>query len=340
MSEPGSSVMDVIRLDLGTFISSENKMTSQPIGRRRFLGTTTALGALGVVGSLPSVHGSTSLKSTAESVIGELYESLSETQRAEVCKTFADPLRQKVNANWHVVKPIVGSNFYSKSQRSMAHEIVKNLTSPSGFELLSKQMEDDDGGLDAYSIAWFGKPGDAQFEWMLTGRHLTLRADGNTQKKVVFGGPIVYGHGEESAPEDNLFYFQTVKVNKVFESFSSEQRAKALLQSSIPAESNVKVQTKDSYEGLSVGAMNEEQLKLVNEALTSILGVYREEDTKEAKELLEEVGGLKSLYLQYFAKDDMKSDSIWDMWRIVGKNTCIHFRGAPHVHAFIHIQNA
>ena len=79
MSEPGSSVMDVIRLDLGTFISSENKMTSQPIGRRRFLGTTTALGALGVVGSLPSVHGSTSLKSTAESVIGELYESLSET---------------------------------------------------------------------------------------------------------------------------------------------------------------------------------------------------------------------------------------------------------------------
>jgi hypothetical protein len=188
-------------------------------------------------------------------------------------------------------------------------------------------------------MAWFGKPGDTQFEWMMTGRHLTLRADGNTQQKVVFGGPIVYGHGEESAPEDNLFYFQTVKVNKVFESLSSEQKSKALIQSSIPAESKVKVEKKDSYDGLSVGSLSEEQLKLVNEALTSILGVYREEDTKEAHELLEEVGGLKSLHLQYFAKDDLKSDGIWDMWRIAGKNTCIHFRGAPHVHAYIHIQN-
>ncbi|XZE34219.1 DUF3500 domain-containing protein [Pirellulaceae bacterium SH501] len=306
--------------------------------RRKFL---AAAGAVGVGSAmLPrGLFASSVGGSKAETVIGELYETLSESQRSVVCKEFSDALRKKVNANWHVVKPLIGSDFYTKSQRNMVHEIVKQLTSESGFELITKQTEDDDGGIDAYSVAWFGKPGSDAFEWMLTGRHLTLRADGNTQQKVVFGGPIVYGHGEETAPEDNLFFFQTEKVNKVFAALSSEQRNKALLKASIPSESAVRVEKKESYPGLSVSSLSSDQSALVNEALTSILGVYREEDSKEARDLLSEVGGLESLTLQFFANDDLKSDGVWDMWRIVGKNTCIHFRGAPHVHAYIHIEN-
>ncbi|MBU6172439.1 MAG: DUF3500 domain-containing protein [Planctomycetes bacterium] len=315
-------------------------MTSQQsIPRRNFIAAASAVGATGLLQS-PGIFGAPSRSSRAESVIGELYESLSDSQKSVVCKGFGDTLRQKVNANWHVVKPLIGSDFFTKSQQSMVHEIVKQLTSPSGYETIKKQTEDDDGGIEAYSMAWFGKPGDSEFEWMLTGRHLTLRADGNTQKKVVFGGPVVYGHGEESAPEDNIFYFQTQKVNKVFQALSTEQRNQALIQATIPGEGSVRVEKKDAYPGISVSALSSDQVQLVNEALTSILGVYREEDSKEARELLEEVGGLKSLSLQFFAKDDLKADGIWDMWRIVGKNTCIHFRGAPHVHAYIHIQNA
>jgi hypothetical protein len=318
--------------------SLNKKSNLASVDRRNFLIATSGLG-VGCALTPSSLWGFEPGGSKAETVIGELYETLTASQRDVVCKEFSDALRQKVNANWHVVKPLIGSDFYTKSQRNMVHEIVKQLTSESGFELISKQTEDDDGGIDAYSVAWFGKPGTESFEWMLTGRHLTLRADGNTQKKVVFGGPIVYGHGEETAPEDNLFFFQTQKVNKVFAALSTEQRQQALLKASIPGESSVRVEKKDQYAGLRVGSLSSDQVGLVNEALTSILGVYREEDTKEARELLAEVGGMESLSLQFYANDDLKSDGVWDMWRIVGKNTCIHFRGAPHVHAYIHIQN-
>ena len=311
--------------------------------RRDFLGTAGALAATSVgasswLAASGAVHAGPSFSSRAETVIGEMYESLTENQRAAVCKGFNDPLRKRVNANWHVVKANIGSDFYSKSQQSMALEIVKQLTSQSGYETILKQTEYDDGGFGAYSVAWFGKPGDASFEWMLTGRHLTLRADGNTQKKTVFGGPIVYGHGQESSPEDNLFYFQTQKVNRVFAALDPEQRKKALLSTDIPDESDVLVQARDSYAGLSVSKLSDDQRQLVNEALSSILGVYREEDAVEAKEILDEVGGLNSLNLQFYANDDLLSDGVWDMWRIVGQRATIHFRGAPHVHAFIHIQ--
>ena len=58
-------------------------------------------------------------------------------------------------------------------------------------------MEEDDGGLDYYSVAVFGNPEEGKFEFELTGRHLTIRADGNSVDKAAFGGPIVYGHGDE-----------------------------------------------------------------------------------------------------------------------------------------------
>lgn len=306
--------------------------------RRSFLATASAVSAATLVSSGRAVFGGSG-KPSAENVIGELFQSLTAAQRETVCKSFTDPLRQQVSANWHVVKPLIGSDFFSKSQQSMAIEIVRQLTSEEGFELIKKQTDYDDGGIEAYSMAWFGKPGDDKFEWMLTGRHLTLRADGNTQEKTVFGGPVTYGHGEESSPEDNLFFYQTKKFNEVFGSLNETQRKTALLQKSIPNESQHKVQNVKPFVGLSARELSNDQLELLNGTLSSVLGVYREEDSKEAKDLLEAAGGLKSLYLQYYAEDDLKSDGIWDMWRIVGENVSIHFRGAPHVHAFIHIQS-
>ena len=47
-------------------------------------------------------------------------------------------------------------------------------------------------------MAVFGEPGtDKPFEWVLTGRHDTLRADGNSVEGAAFGGPIFYGHAAD-----------------------------------------------------------------------------------------------------------------------------------------------
>ena len=123
----------------------------------------------------------------------------------------------------------------------MINEIVKKVTSEEGYERLLKQMDDDDGGLQNYSVAVFGEPGSGKFEWELTGRHLTLRADGDSVDKAAFGGPIVYGHGEEDDVNKNLFHYQTKRANEVFRALDAKQAELALLKDA-PAEAAVQIQ--------------------------------------------------------------------------------------------------
>ncbi len=192
--------------------------------RRDFLRTAGGVAVVGAVSPLliPSagLYAAPSAQSAAETAVGRFYTSLSESQRAKICFPFGHELRQKINANWHVTEPTIGDDFYSDQQRALITEIVKGVTSEDGYGRLLEQMEYDDGGINFYSTAIFGTPGQGPSEWELTGRHLTLRADGNTVDKAAFGGPIVYGHGEED-PKDNLFHYQTRAANEVFKALDA-----------------------------------------------------------------------------------------------------------------------
>jgi Protein of unknown function (DUF3500) len=306
------------------------------VPRRRFLQATAALSSIPILA--PMVHGAPSRSSQAESVVAELFESFNETQKKEVCRSFGDPLRQRVDANWHVTKPLIGSDFYTKSQQGMIEKIVQSLTSDEGYRRLKQQMDEDDGGLDAYSIAIFGQPTQGEFEWVLTGRHLTLRADGDTVPKTAFGGGIVYGHGEESSPEANLFYFQTKAVNEVFKALDKDQRARALITSNPPSETDIEIRgNSGNFAGIAASEFSQDQMELFRASLTTLLGPYRKEDGEEAMQIMESGGGLGELRLAFYQQEDLGNDSVWDVWRIEGPNSVIHFRGAPHVHAYIHI---
>lgn len=309
--------------------------TGPLLGRRTFLRASAAtLAAASIPGR---VFAAPSTSSGAESVVGELYATLTDDQKGQICRDFSDPLRSRVGANWHVTKPLIDNKFYSDTQRAMIEKIVRQLTSTEGYDRLVDQMEYDDGGLGGYSIAIFGKPGEGQFQWLLTGRHLTLRADGNSLEKTAFGGPIVYGHGEESSAKDNLFFFQTQKVNEVFAALDKDQAAAALLPKA-PPESKVQPQGKNGdIPGLKVGDMSSDQKELVQSALKTILSPYRDEDGAESMAIIEAGGGIDALRFAFYQQGDLENDKVWDIWRIEGPNSVCHFRGAPHVHAYIHI---
>ncbi len=303
--------------------------------RRRFL-TATAVSL--AAASIPRfAHAAPAKSSSAETVVAEFYQSLTDGQRSEICRPFNDALMTRVNANWHVTKPLIDDDFYSDSQRGMIEKIVRDLTSDEGYTRLDEQMKYDDGGLGSYSVAMFGNPADEHFQWLLTGRHLTLRADGNTVAGRAFGGPIVYGHGEESSAADNLFYFQTKRVNEVFAALDKSQAATAL-RTKAPAENQVSLQGKQGqFAGIKVGDLSSDQQQLVRDVLGTILSPYRAEDTDEALAIIDGGGGVESLRFAFYSNEDLESDGIWDVWRIEGPNAVIHFRGAPHVHAYIHI---
>lgn len=308
--------------------------------RRRFLQTTGSAAVAGVAGSLlipqAGLFAAPAKDSAAETAVGRFYNSLNEQQRKTICFPFTDPQRQTISANWHVTKPTIGDDFYTADQRSLITEIVKGVTSEDGYERLLKQMEADDGGINFYSVAVFGEPGKGPFEWEMTGRHLTLRADGDSVDKAAFGGPIVYGHGEED-PAENLFHYQTKATDEVFRSLNADQAKLALIEQA-PKENAVLIQGPNgTFPGIAVGKLSSDQQQLVSSTLKTLLAPYRQDDVDEVMQILKNSGGVESLHMAFYKQEDLKGDKVWDIWRIEGPSFVWHFRGAPHVHAYINI---
>src|SRR5262249_38728699 len=140
------------------------------------------------------------------------FQSLKPEQRKAICFPFNHVKRLQVANNWKIVDPTIGD--LTLEQQALCQEIFKNLCSEDGYDRFRKQMQEDYGGFSQYHVAGFGEPGtDKPFEWVLSGRHDTLRADGNSVAGAAFGGPIFYGHAshsfdEDAAHTDNVWWYQ------------------------------------------------------------------------------------------------------------------------------------
>ena len=115
----------------------------------------------------------------------------------------------------------------------MIRDIFEGLIQPDWYAKIDKQLQDDAGGFGKQqNIAIFGKPGDGNFEFVMTGRHMTLRCDGNLAEHVAFGGPIFYGHAasgftEKPGHPDNVFWPQALAANEVYKMLDGQQRKQA-----------------------------------------------------------------------------------------------------------------
>lgn len=315
---------------------------SAPLTRRDFVRATGAAAAALTIGwgrSAPALGAPPSPSSPSETAVARLFTSLNDDQRKAICLPFDDPKRSRINANWAITDRTIEDGFNAE-QQAIIEEIVKGVTSPDGFERLQKQMDDDSGGLGAYHVAIFGEPGKGPFEFELTGRHVTLRADGDTIANTAFGGPLVYGHGAgdgEKGLPGNVFYYQTQRANEVFKALDGKQRDLALVEKA-PNEANVHLQGKDGkFPGITVGDLASDQKALVESVLKTILAPYRADDVEEAMAFVTEGGGLDALHMAFYKADDIGDDQEWDIWRIESPTLVCHFRGAPHVHAYINI---
>lgn len=325
---------------------SESHGKSVRVDRRAF---TRAVAAASVAAALPgralqaAVFSGPSRTSAAETAVTEFYQSLSGDQKKVICLPFGNAKRTRISANWHITDPILGDDFFSDKQREMVGRIVRGLCSEEGYERINRQMEEDAGGLPEFSVALFGNPEDAEnpFEFVLTGRHLTLRADGNTVDRAAFGGPIVYGHDQgEPVAADNIYFYQTQQTDAVFRSLTEQQAAQALLEKA-PAEAAVQLQGENGkFPGISVSQLSADQKALVEKTLKVLLAPYRTEDTSEVMDILKASGGLDSLNMAFYQQGDLSGDKTWDIWRVEGPSFVWHYRGAPHVHAYINIGGA
>ena len=153
---------------------------------------------------------------------------------------------------------------------------------------------------------------------------------------MAFGGPLVYGHGEGD-PAHNLIHDQTKKVNDVFTAIDKKHAKAALLQKA-PRENQVPLKGKSgSFPGVGVADMSDDQIELVQSALKFLLAPYRKEDVDEVMSIVKQSGGVDRLHMAVYRQGDLDNDKVWDIWRIEGPSMVWHFRGAPHVHAYINV---
>jgi len=327
------------------------------LDRRGFLRSVTSAATAAAAGGLtlwatPKGQAAPSPKSAAETAVKAFYETLTDAQKKDICFDwdYKHPerglLRTHVSNFWHVTKPRITSDYYTKDQQKLVLEIFKGIFNPDWHERLMKQLKDDHDGKPwgtGLSCAIFGQPGtDGKFEFVMTGRHMTVRADGHSAAHVALGGPIFHGHAPSGFNEKvhhpgNIFWDQAILANKVYEVLDGKQQKAALL-ARRPAETSVGFRGADSkYPGLPCADMSKDQREVIQKVLMSLIEPYRKEDQEEVLECLKRQGGLDKCALAFYQEGDIGDDGEWDNWRLEGPAFVWYFRGQPHVHIWINV---
>jgi hypothetical protein len=321
------------------------------VDRRRFLEMAAAAAAASALPlwAVPRASAAPTPDCAAEKLVKTLYEKLTDEQKKKVCfdwdyRDNRGVLRTHVSNNWQITQPHIDSNFYTKEQKDIVFEIFKGIFNPEWHPKLLKQLKDDSGGDFGHqqSLAIFGRPGSGKFEFVMTGRHMTIRADGDSVEHVPWGGPIFHGHAASGFNErvhhpGNIFWHQALEANKVYQVLSGKQQEKALV-ARRPAEAAVSFRGKDGkFPGIPVTELSRDQKEAVQKVLMSLLDPYRKEDRDEIEACLKKQGGLEKCSLAFYKDGDLGDDGEWDNWRLEGPSFVWYFRGTPHVHIWINV---
>lgn len=293
-------------------------------------------------------------KSSSETYVKKLYETLTDTQKSKICFAWDHTekrrglLRTHVSNNWQITEPQIRGEFFTKDQQEIIRAAYENMFNPEWVKKFDKQLRDDTQKKPwgaGQSIAIFGKPGEGVFEMVMTGRHMTVRADGNSEKHVALGGPIFHGHAAQGFNEKadhpgNVFWHQALKANNVYKMLDGKQRKLALL-GETPAESSVEFHgPKGVFPGIPVTELAKDQVAELEKVLMSLVEPYREEDRKEVLASLKAQGGLQKCSLAFYKDGDIGNDGVWDNWRLEGPSFVWYFRGSPHVHIWINVASS
>lgn len=314
------------------------------IHRRKFLQSVTASVLAGAASGRPSFAAA---QATSETLVAQLFRSLNEQQRSLVCRPFEDPLRSKVNNNWMINKS--QKEVLNEDQQELVRQIFMALHSPEYAQRVFDQVVHDsegDGFAAGTAVALFGEPGTGKFEFVLTGRHCTRRCDGDSVVGAAFGGPIFYGHAAKGFREDaqhtgNIYWYQAQRANHVFSMLDGKQRESALVET-VRAERETQTVAlsgrRQGLPGIPIATLAADQKDMVRTVLRDILAPFRKEDAAESLRLIEPQ--FESLHMAFCKGMDIGGDGVWDVWQIEGPQMLWLFRGAPHVHVWVHVRDA
>lgn len=342
---------------------------------RRAAGATVAtLVAEPALWSAPSLPAAPAQPGPSAAAIRAFYGSLTDAQKKAMAFDWDHigftklPLRLHVTNNWDI-SPMAISSF-TKEQQRLIDDVLASVLSPPWPERLKRQARDDTGRpWGNQKVAIFGRPDKGPCQCVITGFHLTLRATCERLPHAAFGGALAHGHQpsgfhEKVGHPDNIFWYQALLANKVFEALDEKQRKQALvvkgmpyyefdgkidrqvirpdtkLPANRPLEPDVRFRgPKGTFAGLPVQEMSRDQKAALQQVLSGLLEPYRKEYQEQVRSCLQRQGGLDRCSLAFYQEHDLGNDGQWDNWRLEGPAFIWYFRGYPHVHIWIHVAN-
>ncbi len=280
-------------------------------------------------------------------LITQLYEGLTEDQRREVCFAwdYREPwrglLRSFIANHWQVTSPCIRSPFFSASQQKLIEQIFRSLIDPAWHDRFFAQLREDTRGHPwgaDQSIAFLGVPQGGPFQFLITGRHLTLRAEKGADGRLALRGPILYGHAaggyvEKPNHPGNIFWYQAEAAGRLHGMLDSRQRDQAIV-CDLPEESSIGFRAERP--GLPASGLDREQGEQLERLMASLLAPFGVPTRVHVRDCLAAQGGLASCNLIFY-REGRISAPLWDSWRLEGPAFVWYFRGTPHVHAWVHV---
>lgn len=343
------------------------------LSRRNFLSHSvgSALASIPLLaGQQCGAAGSCDKDGSSAAPLRAFYQSLTPEQKKQMCfewdhRGFTKlPLRLHVTNNWAISPASITS--FNKDQQQLIEDVIDSVLSPGWPEKLKRQAKDDTGQTwGNQKVAIFGQPDKGPCQMVVTGFHLTLRATCEASPSTAFHGAICHGHqpsgfDEKVGHPNNIFWFQAQFANQVYQALDKTARKQALVTKDMPfymvdgkidrrqilpdtklpmpLEPDVRFQgPKGSFPGLPIREMSKEAKLLASQTLDGMLLPYRQSYQQQVRRCLEKQGGLEACSMAFYEERDIGKDGEWDNWRIEGPAFVWYYRGAPHVHSWIHV---
>jgi Protein of unknown function (DUF3500) len=295
-------------------------------------------------------------EANTDSLPMQLYKSLSDEQKQQVCLPIDHPRRQFVSNWWYIHPDHRIPTTFNTEQQALIKKIFDSMHSVEHLDAVNKQVLIDQYGeaKNAPAAGFFGNPNDKDFEFIFTGHHVTRRCNAHTDNGQGFGGaPIFYGHYPHSTENmsdnfneakdhpGNPYWYQGRNFNRFVQALDGKQQEKGLLATEPRSERPEAVVKKTAEaRGLSCADLSEDQKKLFVETMKGMLAMFREEDVKSTIETIEKNSIVDRLHVSWFTgKYDIGSDKVWDTWQIEGPDMVWYFRGEPHIHCYFHLKS-
>ncbi len=340
------------------FSDSASDRRSKPgLGRRAFLlGAGAGAGwlvARGLGVSPPAAREADAASYAA--LLRALAVSLTPRQRELLVFPADHPARQIANTISVLERPHLGT-LLSPAQHALVEQLCFGMLSEQGRAAFAGTLAVE-GRLEGCVLALFGEPESGRAQTVLMGGHVMLRGGGESAEGAAFGGGIAYGHqigNERWRVEGNSFAPHGDAANRLYASLAPAERARAIL-AEPPHELVLQVQAAGAaFPGVRLGSLSERAQESASVLIDAVFASYPQAARARALACIDANGGRAALHVAYYASRgfyaDMRAwstlsaderaqrgDPYWQVWRIEGPGTIVHFKGYPHVHAYIQV---